>query len=375
MKVKIEIDTKTFIRFWLVIFGFLLVGAAIWLAKDALILLVISAFLALALNGPVAKITKILPGSKKNRAGATAVAYILIVAVIGVVGAFIVPTFIEQTSKFIAEVPQTIENLTAHNSGLRIFVEQNNLGGVINEVVNSLTQIANNFSSNLANILSGTLTSLLNFLVSLFLVLTLTFLMLVEGPSWMNKIWRLYSDKQRQKKHKRIATRMYRAVANYVNGQLTVSAISGLCGALAAAILSLMTGLPMNLAIPVGMILFLIGMIPMFGALIAGIIASILIALNTWYAGLIFICYFLIYQQIENSVISPLIQAKSNNLSALIIIISVTIGIYAAGLLGAFLSIPVAACVKILFEEFYLSRQKKRPEDDKNAIAKLLKSI
>ena len=79
MKVKIEIDTKTLIRFWLVIFGFIILAGAIWIAKDVLIMIIIAAFLALALNSPVAKIAKILPGSSKNRVGATAVAYLMIV--------------------------------------------------------------------------------------------------------------------------------------------------------------------------------------------------------------------------------------------------------------------------------------------------------
>jgi predicted PurR-regulated permease PerM len=191
----------------------------------------------------------------------------------------------------------------------------------------------------------------------------------------MNKIWGLYNDKARQKQHKRMLDRMYRAVANYVNGQLTVCAISGVLGAGVVAILSFTTGVPLNLAIPVGVILFMIGMIPMFGASIAGVISALIIGFNAWYAGLIFIVYFVIYQQIENNLISPMIQAKSNQLSALIIIVAITIGIYAAGLLGAFLSIPAAACVKILFEEFYLVHRKKKPAENKETISKFLKSI
>ena len=116
-------------------------------------------------------------------------------------------------------------------------------------------------------------------------------------------------------------------------------------------------------------------MIPMFGAALGGVLSAMILAFNIWYVGLIFAVYFLIYQQIENNVISPMIQARSNQLSALIIIVAITVGIYAAGLLGAFLSIPTAACLKILFEEFYLARRKKKPEEDKETITKFLKSI
>lgn len=375
MKVKIEIDTKTFIRFWLVIFGIGLAGFAIWRAKDALIMIIIAAFLALALNGPVTKIAQILPGSKKNRGGATAVAYLLIVGILGLFVSFVMPTIIEQTNKFIAEIPKTVESLTDQNSGARIFIEKNNLNGVIEQASKSVSASVNDFSKNIGNILFGSLTSAFGFLASLLIVLTMSFFMLVEGPGWMNKIWGLYNDKARQKQHKRILDRMYRAVANYVNGQLTVCAISGLLGAGVVVILSFTTGVPLNLAIPVGVILFMIGMIPMFGASIAGVISALIIGFNAWYAGLIFIVYLVIYQQIENNLISPMIQAKGNQLSALIIIVAITIGIYAAGLLGAFLSIPVAACVKILFEEFYLVHHKKKPSENKETISKFLKSI
>lgn len=106
---------------------------------------------------------------------------------------------------------------------------------------------------------------------------------------------------------------MYRAVANYINGQLTVCAISGTLAAITVAIIALITNAPvMNLAIPVGVILFIFGMIPMFGAALGGVLSAMVLAFNIWYVGLIFAVYFLIYQQIENNVISPIIQARSN---------------------------------------------------------------
>ncbi len=376
MRVKIEIDTKTFIRFWLTLLGLALAGLMIWRAKDALVLLIISAFLALALNGPVTRIAKILPGSSKNRVGATAVAYLAIVVVLGLIVSFLGPMIIDQTGKFISQVPDFFKEVTASNSGVRLFIKENHLENLVEQASKSLNDLADTYSKNIGNIIFGSIASLANFLVSLFLILTMAFLMLVEGPSWFDKLWKMYPDKIRQKRHKRIAYRMYRAVANYINGQLTVCAISGTLAAITVAIIALITNTPvMNLAIPVGVILFIFGMIPMFGAALGGVLSAMILAFNIWYVGLIFAVYFLIYQQIENNVISPMIQARSNQLSALIIIVAITVGIYAAGLLGAFLSIPTAACLKILFEEFYLARRKKKPEEDKETIAKFLKSI
>ncbi|MFZ2275718.1 MAG: AI-2E family transporter, partial [Candidatus Nanogingivalis sp.] len=85
--------------------------------------------------------------------------------------------------------------------------------------------------------------------------------------------------------------------------------------------------------------------------------------------------YFLIYQQIENNVISPMIQAKNNQLSALVIFVAITVGLHVLGILGAFLSIPIAACLKILFDEYYLEKRKSKSDNDETSMADLLKKI
>ena len=374
MKVKIEIDTKTFIRFWLVVIGFVLAGWAIFLAKDAIILIVISLFLALALNAPVSKIAKLL-GSKKNRGGATAVAYLLIVAFLGLVVAFVLPTIVEQTNKFIAEIPDFVNSATSQNGFVRKFIEENNLGELVSQLSKMATDMVNEYSKNFGNILFGSLNAIINAVVSLIMILTMTFLMLVEGPNWLEKFWKLYPDQQKQKRHRRIALKMYKSISAFVNGQLTVSMISGTLASLMVVILNLTLGVPISLAIPIGVIMIIVGTIPMFGALIAGILSSLIIAFNIWYAGLIFLVYFLIYQQIENSVISPMIQAKNNQLSALVVFVAITVGLYVLGILGAFLSIPIAACLKILLDEYFLEKRKSKSDNDETSMADLLKKI
>ena len=174
MKVKIEIDTKTFIRFWLVVIGFVLAGWAIFLAKDAIILIVISLFLALALNAPVSKIAKLL-GSKKNRGGATAVAYLLIVAFLGLVVAFVLPTIVEQTNKFIAEIPDFVNSATSQNGFVRKFIEENNLGELVSQLSKMAPDMVNEYSKNFGNILFGSLNAIINAVVSLIMILTMTF--------------------------------------------------------------------------------------------------------------------------------------------------------------------------------------------------------
>lgn len=376
MKVKIEIDTKTLIRFWLVIFGFIILAGAIWIAKDVLIMIIIAAFLALALNSPVAKIAKILPGSSKNRVGATAVAYLIIVLIFGALFSVLTPIITDQVKHFSKDLPQIVQNYTGEQSGIRRFITENHLEGMISQAVDSVTRSINSSVSKIGDVFFGSIASIVGWIISLFMVLAMAFLMLVEGPDLIDKIFKVfYTDKILEKNHRRILSRMYGTVSGYVSSIVTICSISATCGSIATAILALIFGFPISLIAPIAVLLFIFGMIPMVGTTIAGMLSALIIGLNSPTAGLIFLAYFLIYQQIENNVISPMVQARNNQLSALIIFIALTVGVYAFGLLGALLAIPLAACAKILVQEQLKSRKRRSQEENSERLVELLKKI
>lgn len=376
MKVKIEIDTKTLIRFWLVIFGFIILAGAIWIAKDVLIMIIIAAFLALALNSPVAKIAKILPGSSKNRVGATAVAYLIIVLIFGALFSVLTPIITDQIKHFSKDLPQIVQNYTGEQSGIRRFITENHLEGMISQAVDSVTRSINSSVSKIGDVFFGSIASIVGWIISLFMVLAMAFLMLVEGPDLIDKIFKVfYTDKILEKNHRRILSRMYGTVSGYVSSIVTICSISATCGSIATAILALIFGFPISLIAPIAVLLFIFGMIPMVGTTIAGMLSALIIGLNSPTAGLIFLAYFLIYQQIENNVISPMVQARNNQLSALIIFIALTVGVYAFGLLGALLAIPLAACAKILVQEQLKSRKRRSREENSERLVELLKKI
>lgn len=376
MKVKIEIDTKTLIRFWLVIFGFIILAGAIWIAKDVLIMIIIAAFLALALNSPVAKIAKILPGSSKNRVGATAVAYLIIVLIFGALFSVLTPIITDQVKHFSKDLPQIVQNYTGEQSGIRRFITENHLEGMISQAVDSVTRSINSSVSKLGDVFFGSIASIVGWIISLFMVLAMAFLMLVEGPDLIDKIFKVfYTDKILEKNHRRILSRMYGTVSGYVSSIVTICSISATCGSITTAILALIFDFPISLMAPITVLLFIFGMIPMVGTTIAGVLSALIIGLNSPTAGLIFLAYFLIYQQIENNVISPMVQARNNQLSALIIFIALTVGVYAFGLLGALLAIPLAACAKILVQEQLKSRKRRSREENSERLVELLKKI
>ena len=373
MKVRIEIDTKTFVRFWLGGMGFGLAGLAIYSAKDALILLGISLFLALALNRPVAAIAKKLPG--KSRLGGTALAYTTLVLLLGCVAWFVVPPIVQQSAKFVESVPSLIDQTGSQWHGFNELIDKNGLRPQVDATLNNLRQQASSWAASAGTSLISSVGSLAAFLGSLFLVLVLSFLMLLEGPMWMERLWGLYNDQEKMERHKKLVGRMYNVITGYVSGQLTVSGIDAILSGFVVFVLSLaFPAIDSNLAMLTVMVTFVLTLIPMFGATLAGLLIALLLFFNNVTAGVIYAIYFIVYQQIENNFIAPSIQSKKLELSALMVLSSVTIGLYVGGLLGSLIAIPTAGVVRVLLENYLEQARLNRIESEK-PLNKLMKKL
>lgn len=373
MKLKIEIETKTFIRFGLVLIGFVFALLAIYSARTALILLGSAFFLALALNGPVNRLANLLPG--KSRVGGTAIAFFVVVAFLGGFVFLVVPPIIQQSAKFAETVPSLVDTATQQWHGLHDIVVKYHLEVQLNEAIDSLKQSSSRWAANAGtNVVSG-LGSFLSVLASTFLVVVLSFLMLIEAPTWLQRIWGVYNDEDRMEYHKQLMTRMYKVVTGYVTGQLTVSAIGAAFAGLTVFILHfIFPNIPIELALPSVAIAFVLSLIPMFGSTIAGLLITLLLSFNDVTAALVFVVYFVVYQQIENNFISPTIQSRTVELSALAVLAAVTVGLYVFGIAGGIISIPIAGCIKVLLED-YLARAKQNRKKSERPLHKLVKKL
>ncbi|HJP81712.1 MAG TPA: AI-2E family transporter [Candidatus Saccharimonadales bacterium] len=373
MKVKIEIDTKTFIRFWLVVIAFTFVILAIYSARDALILIATALFLALALNAPVSYLAKYLP--HKSRVGGTAIAFLIVIAFLFVILFLVVPPIVQQTMKFFDTIPSLVNEATTQTHGLDGLISKYQLQPQIDSAVNSIKEGFAGWAAGIGqNVLSG-VGSVASTVGSSFLVIVLSFLMLIEGPMWLKRLWGVYNDEERMEAHRALIHRMYTVVTGYVTGQLTVSTIGSLATGIAVFLLSLaFPEVSANLALPAVAIAFILSLIPMFGATIGGVIITLLLVANNLTAGVIFGIYFIVYQQIENNFISPTIQSKRVELSPLAVLVSVTVGIYVFGLAGGIISIPIAGCIKVLLED-YLTRARRNREKSERPMAKLVKKL
>ena len=373
MKVRIEIDTKTFVRFWLVVIGFAFAILALYSARMPLFIIGTALFLALALNGPVSWRARRLPD--RSRTLSTAIAFMAVIGVLAAVVFLVVPPIVQQTAKFIDSAPTLVREMSNQWRGLGNLIEKYHIQPQIDQAVAAIQADAGRFARDLGgNFISG-IGSAFGWMMAATLTLVLTFLMLIEGPTWLNRLWSVYKDDKKITSHKRLLGKMHAVVEGYVGGQLTVSGIDGLFAGLTVFILSqFFPEVPSNLALPTVAMLFTLSLIPLFGAPIGAMVITLLLLINSVPAAVIFAIYFLIYSQIEGNFIAPTIQSRRIELSPLAILAAVTIGIYVFGITGAIISIPVAGCIKVLVED-YLERSRDHQKQQQKPLVKLAKKL
>lgn len=378
MKVTIQIATETFVRFWLVLAGFALAVYAILNAWTGLVIVGCAFFIAVALYAPVNHFARRIPG--RSRTLATLLAFLLIIFVISTILLLAVPPILQQTSKLLASLPTLVASLSERSQLISDLVQEYQVEDQMREALASMQADLARWAAGLGGNIISSIGGLFSALAQIFLVLVISFFMLIEGPKWTKGLWGLFRDKEKLARTQKVARQMHAVVGGYVNGQLTISGIGSLVAGGAVFVISMIFPyVPSSLALPTIAVTFILSLIPMFGATFAGIIVSLLIAIGNFPAAVVYAIFFILYQQVENNVIAPAVQSKRNDLSPLEIIIWVTVGLYLFGLAGGIISIPIAGCLKVLIDDFMehrddRARTKKDKAPFRQAIAAKLKS-
>ncbi len=343
---ELTVSNRTILRVILLVLAALLLVSAAMKATHALTLLFMAFFLALALNAPVHWIAQHLPGRKRgSRTLATGVSFLIVVAFLAAFIVSLVPSLVRQTGSFIDAAPGLVEDIRDENSSIGSFVRRYNLEDQVDKFSGQISGWADNITGS-AVATAGRVTGSV---VSVLTVLVLTYMMLIEGPRWLNFSRRLLPE-NKEDHAERIANDMYRVVKGYVNGQVLLASIAAVLIAPPLFILDI------NYPVALIVVVFICGLIPMVGHTIGAIIVSTVALFTSPWAALIILGYYILYQQIENYALQPKIQANSTDMSPLLVFSSVIIGASLNGLIGALVAIPVAGCIRIVLID-YLQRK------------------
>lgn len=364
MSKTVEVDTKTFVRFWLVILGFGLAALFIWKAWEALMIIGIALFLTIAIRPLTQRINRLT--KKDHSASSSIIAYILVIGVLGVVVAMVGPVVIEQTTQFVQQLPQTFEHTLGGWDGINDFGQTIGIDNLQNEIATALQNFSSSFVSNIGNTLVMSVGTVAKVLTNMILTIVLTLFFSLEGPSIIDAGWNVIEGRRKNsavRAWKRLAGRMVDVVSTYVSHQAMVALLDGLVVTIVVLLLSFTFGLPGGLALPMGLLAMVFYLIPMFGSIISCMLITLVLLFSSPVAAAIFLIFYIIYAQIENNVIAPKIQGNALNLPATMVLVAIIIGMNIFGLLGAIIAIPIAGCIKVIVEELPNLREAEAKED------------
>lgn len=326
--------------------GVFLLLEIVWLARQVLTWILIAVFLALALNPAVDWFQR---HGLRRRGAATAVTAFVVLAGIALLGLLFIPTLVKEVNGFAQALPEYIDDIT-HRRGRLGFLESRYQ---ITERVRQEVEAGG--ASRLLG-LTGTAVAItkgiLTAVVAVVTIAFMTFFMLLEGPVWMERFYALLPERSRDR-WRHVGNQIYLTVGGYVTGNLFISVIAGVT----ATLVLLLLGVPY--AVALGLVVAIFDLIPLAGATIAAIIVCTVGFLHALSAGLILIVFFIVYQQIENHLLQPLVYSRTVRLSPLAILIAVLVGAKIAGVVGALAAIPVAGTIQVVLQSWLEERRKR----------------
>jgi predicted PurR-regulated permease PerM len=336
----------------LVVLGILLATlgllAFVYLAWHVITWILIAVFLALALNPAV----EFFERKGLRRGYSTGLVVILAIGAIVGLGFVLIPPLIDQVVSFVDYVPQVVDDLTRGRGPfgflqsdyhivdrVREAIEKQGAGGVLGITGAGLA------------VARGVVTAVAGAVAIGFL----TFFMLLDGRRLVERFYNFLPAGSRPR-WQRIGTEIYKTVGGYVTGNILISVIAGTASAIALFILG------SDYAIALAVVVGVLDLIPLAGATLAAILVSAVVFVELgWVKGVIIVVFFVVYQQLENHVLQPVIYGRTVQLSPLVVLISVLIGAELAGILGALAAIPVAGMVQAVGREFLARREETAP--------------
>lgn len=333
----------------------LVVVAAVWLVGYLLgmvwfvVLPVVLALFVTTLLWPAARF---LRAHKWPPALASIVVVVAFLALVFGVGAVIVVPVAAQAEDVTDGVTGGIASVQEWLAGPPLNLGDDQVGAALEEGLARLQESA----GDIVGIVLGGISTLGNALITLVLVLTLVFFYLKDGPRFLPWIGR-QSGTRAAPHVAELGKRYYASLARFMLTQVIV----GLIDAVFIGVGLLLVGVP--LVLPLAVLTFVGAFIPIIGAFVAGGVA-VLVALVSegFVAALIVLAIIIVVQQLEGNVFAPILQGRSLQLHAAVVILAVIAGGNLAGITGAFLAVPIAALIAITWR-YARERLDQDPED------------
>jgi predicted PurR-regulated permease PerM len=275
-------------------------------------------------------------------------------AVFGGTIAAIAPQVGSQVGDLVDQATSGLQDIQVWLSGPPFNLGEDQVGQAVDDAINSLQENAQSIAG--AALTGATVVG--NSLLNLILALLLTFFFIKDGPRWVP--WLSAQTGPRAAPHvAALSQKTWTTLSEFIRQQ----ALVGFIDALFIGIGLLVLGVP--LVLPLAVLTFLGGFIPIIGAFVAGAFAVLVALVSQGFTtALLVLGLVILVQQIEGNVLQPILQGRGLNLHAAVVILAVTAGSQLYGITGAFLAVPVAALIAVVYRYVRDELDEKSPEVD-----------
>ena len=333
-------DARALIRYGLIGLALTFFLAwALYLVRDALLLIYISTLIAIGLFPIVSSIQRRSRSGRRKprlpRWAAILIIYICIIGSVVGVGLLLVPPLVDQARALWAALPDMIQR------GQQWLMER----GLLSRQLTFREAVEQTpVNTDAVGAVLGAIGTVLGGVFGVLTVLIITFYLLVDAENILLTFLRLFPPADRSRVHeacKRVSTK----VSAWLGGQLLLAGIIGSTAAIGLWFMGVPYFYVLALVAGVG------EMIPVVGPLIAAI-PAILVALTVSPALAFGVTiFYVVQQQFENHVLVPKVMERQVGVSATIVIVALLLGGSLLGIVGAILAVPTAAILQVIFEE------------------------
>jgi predicted PurR-regulated permease PerM len=307
--------------------------------------LLTTAFLAILLNPVVGWLMR----RRISRGLAIGIVLLAFVSIIPLLAAIILPRLVHQLNDLVASLVAQAQQPTGNVSTIVSFAEDHGAGGYVTAV---REQVAQNLPTAMAHLFGALVSLVTGFVTHLTLLLILLFVLIMllrDGEGFVAAAVRHFPSSS-QPRLQQFLAQSAAAFYRYLGGKLILSLLCAV--AIFVVLLILQMPNPLALALLVG----LFDLIPLVGAILAGFLVAFVGLFKSPLVSVFLVVYFFIYQQIEDSVLQPLVFGRTNRLHPLAVLIAILVGMTLFGVLGAILAIPTAEIIRLGYETIRESR-------------------
>ena len=315
--VKVAVASRTIFLWVAISAGAILALMFVYLARGAITLVLVAAFFAMALN----PIVEALVQRGLGRAPAAAITFVVAFAALGLLGFLVVPPMVTATTDFVEALPQYLRDLDAGRGPLAFLERRFHLGEQLVDVYER-GGIAGLFGLERPG--ASTARAAADTALALIAIPFLTFFMLLDGRRWVDGVLDVMPPSARPR-WARVFEGINRTIGGYVTGNLLISLVAGTV----AAVTLMAAGVPY--ALPLAVIVAILDLVPLVGATVALVMCGVAALTEGVLQCVIVVVVLLVYQQIENHVLLPVVYGRTVDLSPLAVLVALLIGAEIAG--------------------------------------------